>query len=128
LTDDALLWKHNRSIFKFNYEADNDQFNNPPDGDMWLNPDYYLAHDARGDCEDFSLAFASILEAKGIPASVIGLTLINDRNHWIVQYQYNNMTNYADINRKNVIIWHDENPTILKEWVSIDQENILKLT
>ena len=127
LTDDALLWKHNASIFKFNYVSDNDLFNNPPYDDMWQNPDYYLTHDCKGDCEDFSLAFASILEAKGIYAQVIGVTLINDRNHWVVEYQYNNRTNYADINRNNVIIRHDENPTVYKEWVAIDRNSITKI-
>ena len=127
LTDDALLWKHNASIFKFNYVSDNDLFDNPLDGDMWQNPDYYLTHDCKGDCEDFSLAFASVLEAKGIHAQVIGVTLINDRNHWVVEYQYNNRINYADINRNNVIIRHDGNPTVHKEWVVIDRNSTTKI-
>jgi len=124
LTDDALLWKHNRSAVKFEYQTDNNLFNNPPDGDWWQYPDYYLANGAIGDCEDFSLAFASILEAKGIPAEVIGVTLINDRLHWVVKYFFNDKINYADINRNNVIIWHNSNPTIDKEWVVIDTDGI----
>ena len=124
LTDDALLWKHNGSVVEFKYQTDNDLFDNPPDGDMWQNPDYYLANGAIGDCEDFSLAFASILEAKGIPAEVIGVTLINDRLHWVVKYYFNDQINYADINRNNVIIWHNSNPTIDEEWVIIDIDGI----
>lgn len=122
LTDDALLWKHNGSPVVFRYEPDDTLFNNPPDGDMWQNPDYYLAHGSVGDCEDFSMAFASILEAKEIPAQVIGVTLINGKNHWIVKYHFNGHINFADINRNDVIIWHDQNPTIYKEWVIIDGE------
>ncbi len=124
LTDGALLWKHNRSAVEFKYESDNELFSNPPDGDMWQNPDYYLAHSSIGDCEDFSLAFASILEAKGISAEVIGVTLINGQNHWLVKYYFNDQINYADINRNNVIIWHNSNPTIEEEWVIVDIDGI----
>lgn len=127
LTDDALLWKHNGSALKFKYQTDNDLFNHPPDGDMWQNPDYYLTNGLIGDCEDFSLAFASILEAKGISSEVIGVTLINDRKHWIAKYYFNDQINYADINRNNVIIWHNSNPTIYKEWISIDRKGIYKI-
>ena len=128
LTDDALLWKHNGSAVEFKYQTDDNLFNYPLDGDMWQNPDYYLANGATGDCEDFSLAFASILEAKGISAEVIGVTLINDRLHWVVRYYFNDQINYADINRKNVRIWHISNPTIDEEWVSIDCQDIRKIT
>ena len=58
LTDDALVWRHDNSTVEFNYMTDNDLFNNPVDSDYWQNPDYYLNHNATGDCEDFSLAFA----------------------------------------------------------------------
>lgn len=124
LTDDALLWKQNGCPVTFKYETDDELFNYPPDNDSWQNADYYLANDRIGDCEDFSLAFVSILEAKGISAEVIGVLLINDRYHWIAKYQYNDQINYADINRNNVIIRHDSNPTVSKEWVSIDQKGI----
>jgi hypothetical protein len=127
LTDDTLVWKHNNSAVMFQYETDNNLFNNPQDGDMWQNPDYYLANGAIGDCEDFSLAFASILEAKGISTEIIGVTLINNNNHWIVKYSYNDLINYADINRNSVIIWHNSNPTIYKIWVSIDRKAVHKI-
>lgn len=127
LTDDALLWKHDNSLVEFNYVTDNDLFENLTNGDMWQNPDYYLSHKRRGDCEDFSVAYASILEAKGISAQVVGVKLINGMYHWVVQYQYNNRTNYADINRNSVIIRHGENLTVLEEFVSIDRNNITML-
>lgn len=127
LTDHALLWKHNQTAVDFKYRSDDDLFDNPPFSDMWQNPDYYLTHGLLGDCEDFSMAFASILEAKGISAQVVGVMLINNNNHWLVKYHYNGQTNYADINRNNVIIWHDQNPTISKEWVGIDLEGITKI-
>jgi len=127
LADHALLWKHNGTAVDFKYKTDDDLFDNPPSSDMWQNPDYYLAHGRVGDCEDFSLTFASILEAKGISAQVVGVTLVNGRNHWVVKYHYNGQTNYADINRNNVMIWHDQNPTISEEWVIIELEGIIKI-
>ena len=127
LTDNGLLWKHDSSVFEFNYVSDNDLFENLTYGDMWQNPDYYLTHDRMGDCEDFSLAYASILEAKGIHAQVLGVTLTNGWAHWVVKYQYNNRTNYADINRNNVIIKHDVNDSVYKELVLIDRNNITML-
>lgn len=33
--------------------------------EYWANPGYYLTHGRKGDCEDWSIAAASILEAKG---------------------------------------------------------------
>jgi len=128
LTDEALIWKSTKDALEFKYRTDNDLFNNPIDGDMWQNPDYYLANGNMGDCEDFSVAFASILEAKGIPAEVIGVDLINERKHWVVKYYFNEQINYADINPENVIIWHGSNPTIDKEWISINREDIHELT
>ena len=128
LTDEALIWKNTGDAVEFKYRTDNDLFNDPLDGDMWQNPDYYLANGNMGDCEDFSVAFASILEAKGIPAKVIGVNLINDRKHWVVKYYFNKQINYADINPENVIIWHESNPTIDEEWISIDREDIHELT
>jgi hypothetical protein len=126
LTDYALIWKHNGTAVDFKYKTDDDFFDNPPYSDMWQNPDYYLAHGSIGDCEDFSLAFASILEAKGISAQVVGVVLINNNNHWLVKYHHNGQTNYADINRNNVIIWHDQNPTISEELIIIDLDGIIK--
>lgn len=127
LTDDALVWRHDNSTVEFNYMTDDYLFNNPVDGDYWQNPDYYLTHDSRGDCEDFSLAFASILEAKGIAAEVIGARLINGQFHWIVQYEFNGHERIADINRNNVIIFNESDPKIDEKWVLISKDSIIHL-
>ena len=127
LTDDALLWKHNNSPVDFNYITDDELFNNPPRSDLWQNPDYYLTHGNSGDCEDFSVAFASILEAKGIPAGVIGARLVKGQYHWAVKYEFAGHIRYADINRNSLIIFQDENPTIDRIWVTIDSEGITRI-
>lgn len=123
LTSTGLIWKHNKTPLKFNYKTDKELFNKK---DMWQNPDYYLTHNLTGDCEDFSFAYASILEAKNIPADILGVILTNNNLHWVVQYQYNGHTSFADINRHNVIIYEDINPTIQTELVTITKDNMKK--
>lgn len=127
LTDSGLFWSHNLSDVEFTYQSDNELFNNPYRSDMWQNPDYYLTHGLMGDCEDFAVAFASILEAKGIHARVIGVDLIDDTKHWVVEYEFNDMTNFADINLGGVTIWHDINPTLKREYVSITSTEIVEM-
>lgn len=124
LTDTELVWKHNNSPVAFIYMTDSDLFENPQDDDMWQNPDYYLTHGNIGDCEDFSLAFASIIEAKNISAEIFGVRLVNGQYHWIVRYDFNGHTRYADINRNSVIIYQDFDPKIDKEWVAISTDSI----
>lgn len=48
-------------LFSNNYVSDDELFNFPPNGDYWQNPDYYLSHGMRGDCEDFALTMTSML-------------------------------------------------------------------
>lgn len=59
--------------------------------DYWINADYYLSHGLTGDCEDYAIAIASILEAKDIPNMIVGgfQNGINNK-HWILEYYYNN--------------------------------------
>lgn len=55
---------------KFEYISDEEQFGKM---DKWLKPREYLENGAKGDCEDYSLAMTSILEAMGYPSvNVIG--------------------------------------------------------
>ena len=85
-------------------------------------------HDnSRGDCEDFSLAFASILEAKDILAQVLGVRLVNGQYHWVIECEFAGHIRYADINRNHLIIFQDENPTIDRIWETIDGECIIRI-
>lgn len=47
--------------FKNNYVSDDVQFNYPPNGDYWLNADYYLTHGMKGDCADWMIAVTGML-------------------------------------------------------------------
>ena len=121
LTSSGLIWKHNKTPLTYNYQTDSSLFNTI---DTWQNPAYYLTHNLTGDCEDFSLAYSSILEAKNIPAQILGVTLTNNNLHWVVKYQYNGHTTFADINRNNVIIYQDTNPTLTQLHVTINKTTI----
>jgi uncharacterized coiled-coil protein SlyX len=52
----------------FYYVYDRDQFGKD---EYPINPDYYLMHGFRGDCEDAAVAVVSILKAKGYDAKLI---------------------------------------------------------
>lgn len=80
------------------YVTDDQQFNYPPNGDKWQNPDYYLANGLKnggffqGDCEDAAFAIASVLEFKNVPTKIVGgyLTMNGERiRDWIVEYKIN---------------------------------------
>lgn len=62
---------------------------NYENGDHWMNADYYLSHDLEGDCEDYAIGIASILEAKGIPNMFVALTDSKNYYHHYLQYYYN---------------------------------------
>jgi len=63
----------------FNYENE----------DHWMNADYYLSHNLTGDCEDFAIGIASILEAKGIPNMVVAISNRRDYGHSYLEYYFN---------------------------------------
>ncbi len=59
-----VLWTN--ETFANNYVYDWEQFGTGARGglandDYWINPDYYLAHGMKGDCEDWSLAVTSLM-------------------------------------------------------------------
>ena len=88
----ALVWKDNNpfglsGVFVNTYVSDQEQFGQD---DYWANPDWYLTHGMKGDCEDSALFVASILESKGIKVKIVGgwLTYNNQRTRdWIVEYK-----------------------------------------
>ncbi len=57
-------------VLKINYITDNEAYNFPPNGDIWQNADYTLWKGS-GDCEDISIARASVQIAKGRKAMVV---------------------------------------------------------
>lgn len=61
-----LVYK-NGSYVKIKYMLDTEQFGRR---EMPVNPDYFLTHGMKGDCEDIALAMASVLMAKGYDVKV----------------------------------------------------------
>ncbi len=47
--------------FVNNYISDDAQFNYPPNGDMWVMPDYYLTNGMKDDCDGWAITVASLL-------------------------------------------------------------------
>lgn len=77
-------------IFTNMYVSDNVQFNSPPYGDYWINPDYYFLNDFKGDCEDSAFAVASVLESKDIRTKIImGFTGEGSIRDFAVEYKIN---------------------------------------
>ncbi len=92
LENGSLYWESNNpfeayGLFYPIYVSDQEQFNKD---DYWVNPDYFFMHNMKGDCEDVSVAIASILENKRIRTKVVGGWLIinNQRvRDWMVEYK-----------------------------------------
>lgn len=62
LTDskgNVILWTD--EPFTNNYIPDNEQFNYPPNGDVWVTPDYYLANGMNDDCDGWMVAVTSMM-------------------------------------------------------------------
>ncbi len=47
--------------FLNNYITDNEQFDFPPDADVWVMPEYYLANGMQDDCDGWMAAVTSIM-------------------------------------------------------------------
>ncbi len=45
------------------YISDDDQFNFPPDGDVWVMPEYYLTHGMKDDCDGWMVTVTSIMKS-----------------------------------------------------------------
>ena len=88
-----LLWNkcafEECGIFSNHYVTDDEQFNNPPNGDYWINADYYFLNGLKGDCEDSAFAVASVLEVKGVRTKIVGGYTTNHIRDWAVEYKIN---------------------------------------
>ena len=87
-------------------------------GDHWMNADYYLSHNLTGDCDDFAIGIASILEAKGIPNMFVALTDSRNDFHHYVQYYYNGEYYTADFTHPRYQL-REDNPrdSLKKVWM-----------
>ena len=97
---------------------------NYENGDHWMNADYYLSHNLTGDCDDFAIGIASILEAKGIPNMFVALTDSRNDFHHYVQYYYNGKYYTADFTHPRYQL-REDNPrdSLKKVWMfNIDND------
>ncbi|MCK5084165.1 MAG: hypothetical protein KAQ64_00730 [Candidatus Pacebacteria bacterium] len=68
--------------------------------DFWINPDMYIKSNLTGDCEDFSLTVASLLENKNIFYVIVaGNSSISDQKHWWVEFVYNDKIYFASLSK-----------------------------
>ena len=68
-------------------------------GEYWLNADYYLSNGMCGDCEDFAIGIASILEAKGVPNIITITSNRRTSGHAYAEYYYEGEYYIADTRR-----------------------------
>lgn len=104
---------------KYSLSMDNDYIiNGQYIGDYWINADYYLSHNLTGDCEDFAIGIASILEAKGIPNMIVAVTNNHDYRHTYLQYYYNDTYYTADFTHPRYMIREDnQKEDLRKVWM-----------
>lgn len=55
----VLSWTEEPFVNK--YISDNEQFHYPPNGDMWVMPDYYLTHGMQDDCDGWMITVTSLM-------------------------------------------------------------------
>lgn len=84
ILNETGLYYLDGKMVKFDYYPDFGYENE----DYWLNADYYLSHGLEGDCEDFTIGIASIMEAKRIPNMLVMTSKYNS-NHMYLEYFYN---------------------------------------
>jgi hypothetical protein len=108
-TEPRLTIYYNNTLFHPIYQQDDaryynitgqltrPQYSNYEDysSDFWMNPDYYVAHGFTGDCEDYALFMASVLENKHIPYRVVLGGYRGQRHAW-VEFTFDNLTYITD--------------------------------
>jgi hypothetical protein len=98
--------------FVNNYLSDDIQFNHPPNGDYWMNADYYLTHGMKGDCADWMIAVMSMFRSgeisikqgdsfikQKIPAKAVMGYAGGIRDNW-VEYKVHNKTFFTSTGLK----------------------------
>ena len=94
-----------------------------PNEDHWMNADYFLSHNLTGDCEDFAIGIASILEAKNIPNMIV---CVSDRKwdlHAYLEYYYEGEYYIADTRYPNYRLREDNPYTEQPEVWMFDIDN-----
>ncbi len=103
---------------KFEYKTDKELFGKK---DWWQKPREYFKEGAIGDCDDYSLAMASISEAKGYETRVVGGYIKYERDkpflpHWNVEIQADIEYYVLDVESPKTIKKRDYFYKWLREW------------
>jgi len=103
---------------KFEYETDSEQFGK---GDEWQMPRDYLLSGGVGDCEDYTLAIASIFEAKNFPARVVcgvvrGRKNDPDKPHAVVETVIDDYEYIMDVSWPRTILSEDKYRRRVYKW------------
>lgn len=94
MNNEILYYKNTDIRVVPKYYSDSEYVNN----DYWQNADYYLSHGLVGDCEDYVIAIAYILEAKGIPNMLtLGFAGTINNGHALLEYYINGKYYTTDI-------------------------------
>ena len=86
--------------------------------DHWMNADYYLSHNLSGDCEDYAIGIASILEAKDIPNMIVAVKDNTGYFHIYLQYNYNDEYYTADFTHPRYMLReYNSKQAVMKVWM-----------
>lgn len=114
LTTTGLYYLNGEQVLPI-YQPDDNYINK----DYWMNADYYLSHNLIGDCEDYAIGIASILEAKSVPNMIVAVRNDTDNYyHTYLQYYYEGEY-YSACTMSNfyTLRINDENEKYEKAWM-----------
>lgn len=68
--------------------------------DFWMNPGYYIWNELEGDCDDYSIFMASVLERLNIPYMIVGgyISFLYGIKDWWIEFIYEEKVYIGQIN------------------------------
>lgn len=76
--------------------------------DFWMNPDYYVWNELKGDCEDYSILIASVCEILDLPYMIVGgyVQYLYGIRDWWVELIYQEKIYVAQVNKNGGTMLH----------------------
>lgn len=96
---------------EFEYVRDPTQFVTP---ERWQKPRQYVRNGYRGDCDDYALFVASLVEAAGHDARVV-VGLLGDRGHALTEFKRGDDYVVTSVGAPKTI-WHRQQFDQLERW------------